>query len=109
MHRLADGPPGLRQSTLSWGLEGELFALGFQAIVLDGDNLRHGLNSDLGFSQEDRSEKIRRAAQAGLLLAMAGQIAIVVIISPYGRDRRPVREIAHAVGCEFIGVCRLLP
>ena len=98
------GLPSSGKSTLSWGLERELFARGFQAIVLDGDNLRHGLNSDLGFSPEDRTENIRRAAQVGLLLAMAGQIAIIGLISPYRQDRRGAREIARAVGCEFIEV-----
>src|SRR5690349_14814044 len=81
------GLSGSGKSTLSRALEQVLFARGMHVFVLDGDNLRHSLNSDLGFSHEDRTENIRRAAEVGRLLAAAGNVAIIAFISPYRRDR----------------------
>ncbi len=98
------GLSGSGKSTLSRGLERELFSRSLQAIVLDGDNLRHGLNSNLGFSPEDRTENIRRAAEVGTLLAAAGHIAIIALISPYRQDRRSAREIARKGGCCFMEI-----
>jgi adenylyl-sulfate kinase len=98
------GLSGSGKSTLSRVIERELFARSLNAFVLDGDNLRHGLNSNLGFSPVDRSENIRRAAEAGSLLASAGHVAIVALISPYRLDRLRAREIARAAGFEFVEV-----
>ena len=98
------GLSGSGKSTLSRVIERELFASGLNAFVLDGDNLRHGLNSNLGFSPTDRSENIRRAAEAGSLLASAGHVAIVALISPYRQDRLAAREIARAGGLGFVEV-----
>src|SRR5882724_86648 len=98
------GLSGSGKSTLSRGLERDLFTRNMHVFVLDGDNLRHGLNSDLGFSPEDRTENIRRAAEVGGLLAAAGNVAIIAFISPYRRDRQYAREIACAAGCAFVEV-----
>lgn len=98
------GLSGSGKSTLSQIIELELFVRGMNAFVLDGDNLRHGLNSNLGFSPVDRSENIRRAAEAGILLASAGHVAIIALISPYRQDRLAAREIARAGGFGFIEV-----
>jgi adenylylsulfate kinase len=72
--------------------------------VLDGDNVRHGLNANLGFSPEDRLENIRRVAEVARLMADAGLIVITAFISPYRADRRRAREIALEGGCDFIEV-----
>jgi adenylylsulfate kinase len=69
--------------------------------VLDGDNVRHGLNSNLGFSPEDRVENIRRVAEVARLMADAGIIVVTAFISPYRQDRRRAREIALEGGCDF--------
>jgi len=75
-------------------LEQELFKRGWQAYVLDGDNVRDRLNRDLGFSPDDRSENIRRVAEVARLLADSGNIVITAFISPYQVDRERAREIA---------------
>ena len=79
------------KSTLANALSLKLFALDCHAYVLDGDNLRHGLNSDLGFSTADRSENIRRTGEVAKILADAGFIAIVALISPIRSDRDKAR------------------
>ena len=98
------GLSGSGKSTISTALERELFALGLHVYVLDGDNIRHGLNSNLGFSHEDRIENIRRVAEVGKLMADAGLIVVTAFISPYLADRRRAREIALEGGCDFIEV-----
>ena len=98
------GLSGSGKSTLAQAIERELFARGLNAFMLDGDNLRHGLNSNLGFSPVDRSENIRRAAEAGSFLASAGHVAIIALISPYRQDRLAAREIARAGGLGFVEV-----
>jgi adenylyl-sulfate kinase len=98
------GLSGSGKSTLSRVIERELFARGLNAFVLDGDNLRHGLNSNLGFSPADRSENIRRAAEVGSLLASAGHVAIIALISPYRQDRLAAKEIARGGGSGFVEV-----
>jgi adenylyl-sulfate kinase len=98
------GLPGSGKSTLSRVVERELFSRGLNAFVLDGDNLRHGLNSNLGFSPADRTENIRRAAEVGSLLASAGHVAIIALISPYRQDRLAARKIALAGTCDFVEV-----
>ncbi|MGD9896035.1 MAG: adenylyl-sulfate kinase [Candidatus Methylacidiphilaceae bacterium] len=95
------GLSGAGKSTLAVQLETQLFRRGIWAYVLDGDNLRHGLSRDLGFSAQDRSENIRRAAEAARLLADAGIVAIVALISPFRADRRKAREIAEAADIPF--------
>jgi bifunctional enzyme CysN/CysC len=98
------GLSGSGKSTISNALERELFNQGMNAYVLDGDNIRHGLNSNLGFSPEDRVENIRRVAEVATLMADSGIIVITAFISPYRQDRRRAREIALEGGCDFIEV-----
>jgi len=81
------------KSTLATELERTLFGLGKHAYVLDGDNMRHGLCSDLGFSPEHRKENIRRVGEVAKLFADAGTICITAFISPYRSDRDFVRAI----------------
>ena len=87
------GLSGSGKSTLAMALESALFKKGYQTYVLDGDNVRHGLNADLGFSPEDRVENIRRIGQVAKLFADAGHIVITSFISPYLSDRQRAREI----------------
>jgi adenylyl-sulfate kinase len=72
--------------------------------ILDGDDLRHGLCSDLGFSAEDRAENIRRAGEIAKMMAEAGLIVVTSLISPFAKDRQRVREICHAAGVVFAEV-----
>jgi bifunctional enzyme CysN/CysC len=87
------GLSGSGKSTLAVELERELFNLGRQTYVLDGDNVRHGLCSDLGFSPDDRRENIRRIGEVARLFAEAGVICITAFISPYRSDRELVRKL----------------
>lgn len=82
------------KSTLAMALEERLLAQGYACYTLDGDNLRHGLNANLGFSPEDRSENIRRAGEVAALFADAGLICITAFISPYRADREKARAAA---------------
>jgi bifunctional enzyme CysN/CysC len=88
------GLPGAGKTTLARELERQLFRKGYQVAVLDGDNLRYGLNSDLGFSAPDRVENIRRAGEVAALFARAGFVVVTAFISPYRADRDRIRE-AH--------------
>ncbi len=90
------GLPGSGKSTLAMGLERRLFDQGWHAYTLDGDNMRHGLNADLGFSPADRQENIRRVGEVAALFADAGAICITAFISPYREDRRRARAAAGA-------------
>lgn len=81
------------KSTVANTLDHKLFTMGKRTFVLDGDNIRHGLNKNLGFSAEDRAENIRRIGEVGKLFANAGVIAITAFISPYRRDRDAVRAL----------------
>ncbi len=90
------GLSGSGKSTLAKELQRMLFAKGYQVYVLDGDNVRRGLNKDLGFSPEDRSENIRRVGEVASLFADAGVIVITSFISPYKADRRHARTAAGA-------------
>jgi bifunctional enzyme CysN/CysC len=90
------GLPGAGKSTLALALERRLFGRGGAPILLDGDTLRAGLNGDLGFSAEDRSENIRRLAEVATHLARNGQIAIVAAVSPAREDRAVARRIADS-------------
>src|SRR5438552_2155039 len=98
------GLSGAGKSTIAQALERELFARGMQTYVLDGDNIRHGLNSNLGFSPEDRVENIRRVSEVAKLMADSGVVAITAFISPYRMDRRRAREIAFEGNEEFVEV-----
>lgn len=89
------GLSGAGKSTVATELERELFSLGMQAYVLDGDKVRHGLCSDLGFSPEDRRENIRRIGEMAKIMADAGFICITAFISPYRTDRDAVRSRMH--------------
>ena len=88
------GLPGSGKSTLARALERRLFTRGGSPILLDGDTLRAGLNNDLGFSPQDRSENIRRLAEVATHLARNGHIAIVAAVSPSAEDRAAARRIA---------------
>jgi bifunctional enzyme CysN/CysC len=90
------GLSGAGKSTIATDLERELFNAGKHAFVLDGDNIRHGLCSDLGFSPDDRKENIRRVGEIARLFADAGVICITAFISPYRSDRDMVRKMAKA-------------
>ena len=90
------GLSGAGKSTIATELERQLFTLGKHAYVLDGDNMRHGLASDLGFSPQDRTENIRRVGEVAKLFADAGLICITAFISPYREDRDMVRAIMPA-------------
>lgn len=98
------GLSGSGKSTISQALERELFNMNMHVYVLDGDNVRHGLNSNLGFSPEDRVENIRRVGEVARLLADAGLITITAFISPYLIDRRRAREIALEGGVDFVEI-----
>jgi bifunctional enzyme CysN/CysC len=98
------GLSGAGKSTIAQALERELFNRGMHTYVLDGDNIRHGLNSNLGFSPEDRVENIRRVSEVAKLMADSGVIAITAFISPYRMDRRRARETALEGNAEFVEV-----
>jgi bifunctional enzyme CysN/CysC len=87
------GLSGSGKSTVADALERRLYALGMHTFVLDGDNVRTGINKDLGFTPEDRAENVRRVAEAAKLMLEAGLIVIVALISPFRADRRAAREI----------------
>ena len=81
------------KSTIAHTLEKILFEKGIKVYVFDGDNIRHGLNSDLGFSPEDRRENLRRIAEVSKLFVDAGLIVLACFISPYRKDREYIRQI----------------
>lgn len=87
------GLSGAGKSTLANALEARLHSRGCATVVLDGDNVRHGLCGDLGFSAEDRVENIRRIGEMANLFVNAGVIALTAFISPYTSDRRRVRDL----------------
>ena len=88
------GLSGSGKSTLAFALEKGLFTRGYQVYVLDGDNVRHGLNADLGFTQRGRTENIRRVGEVAALFSDAGLICISAFISPYRADRDTARSAA---------------
>jgi bifunctional enzyme CysN/CysC len=98
------GLSGAGKSTIAQALERELFHRAVYTYVLDGDNIRHGLNSNLGFAPEDRVENIRRVSEVAKLMADAGTVVVTAFISPYRMDRRRAREIALEGNAEFIEV-----
>jgi len=96
------GLPSAGKSTLANALSRKLHSCGIMSYVLDGDNIRHGLNKDLGSSPEDRKENIRRIGEVAALFVDAGLIAMTAFISPYREDRRTARAIVKQG--EFIEV-----
>jgi len=98
------GLPSSGKSTIAAALEAALLEGGRAAYLLDGDNLRHGLNGDLGFSAADRGENVRRAGEVARLLADAGLVAIASLVSPYAADRARVRETHERHGLRFLEV-----
>jgi len=98
------GLSGSGKSTIAYAVEERLVAEGRAAYVLDGDNLRHGMNSDLGFSKEDRTENIRRVGEIARLMADAGLVVLVPVISPYQADRDEARRKHEEIGLRFVEV-----
>ncbi len=98
------GLSGSGKSTVAVEVEHRLVAAGRPAYLLDGDNLRHGLNSDLGFSAADRGENVRRVGEVARLFADAGIVAVVSLVSPYRADRDQVRALHEAAGLRFLEV-----
>src|SRR5919198_656933 len=98
------GLPSSGKSTVAAAVEARLLAAGRPAYILDGDNLRHGLNGDLGFSPEDRAENVRRTAEVSALLADAGVVVLVALVSPYRADRDAARAVHAARGLPFLEV-----
>ena len=98
------GLSGSGKSTLAVALESLLFRRGIASMILDGDNLRHGLCADLGFSLQDRAENIRRAGEVARMMAESGLVVISSLISPLRREREAVRSACHASGVNFAEV-----
>src|SRR3954468_6691537 len=98
------GLPGSGKSTIASGVEASLLDAGRSAYILDGDNLRHGLNGDLGFSAADRTENVRRTAEVSALLADAGVIVLVALVSPYRADRAAARAVHDTGGLPFLEI-----
>lgn len=98
------GLSGSGKSTVAAAVERHLLAAGRPAYLLDGDNLRHGLNGDLGFSADDRDENVRRASEVARLFADAGVVSLVPLISPYRAGRDRARELHDAAGLQFVEV-----
>ena len=98
------GLPASGKSTVAAALEAHLLGEGRPAYVLDGDNLRHGLNGDLGFSAEDRAENVRRTAEVSALLADAGVVVLVALVSPYRADRAAARAVHDRLELPFLEV-----
>lgn len=101
------GLPGAGKTTLALALERALFERGYQTYVVDGDNIRSGLSSDLGFAPQDRSENIRRVGEVAKLFAHAGFVVITAFISPYRSDRDGVRRIGGTLFHEVFVDCPL--
>jgi adenylyl-sulfate kinase len=98
------GLPSSGKSTVAAAVEAKLLAEGHPAYVLDGDNLRHGLNGNLGFSPEDRRENVRRTAEVAALMADAGVTALASLVSPYRADREAARAAHETRGLRFLEV-----
>ncbi len=98
------GLSGSGKSSVAVAVERHLIAGGRAAYLLDGDNLRHGLNGDLGFSAADRDENVRRVAHVARLFADAGVVSLVPLISPYRAGRERARALHAAAGAPFVEV-----
>lgn len=98
------GLSGSGKSTVAVEVESQLVTQGRAAYLLDGDNIRHGLNADLGFSDVDRAENVRRNGEVARLLADAGIVAVVPVISPFREGRDQVRRMHEVAGLPFVEV-----
>ena len=98
------GLPASGKSTVAAAVEAELIRAGRTAYRLDGDNLRHGVCGDLGFTAEDRDRNVRRTAEVARLFADAGIVALVSVVSPYAAARAFAREVHERDGLRFIEV-----
>ena len=98
------GLSGSGKSTVAVACERWLIAEGRPAYVLDGDNIRHGLNGDLGFSAGDRAENVRRVGHVAALMADAGVVVLVPLVSPYRADRDAVRALHAAADLPFLEI-----
>jgi adenylyl-sulfate kinase len=98
------GLPASGKSTVAAAFEAALVAAGRPAYLLDGDNLRHGLNGDLGFSAEDRVENMRRTAEVARLFADAGVVALVSLVSPFAAERALARARHDEGGLTFLEI-----
>jgi bifunctional enzyme CysN/CysC len=98
------GLSGSGKSTIAREVEARLIGSGRAAYVLDGDNLRHGINADLGFSREDRVENVRRVGEIARLMADAGLVVLVPVIAPYDAGRKRVRAEHEKAGLDYIEV-----
>jgi adenylyl-sulfate kinase len=98
------GIPGAGKTTIAHSTERLLHQLGAKCCVLDGDELRRGLSSDLGLSREDRWEQARRVSYVAALIADSGVIPIVALVSPYAEDRARAREIHESAGVGFLEI-----
>ena len=92
------------KSTIAFTVEHAIVKHGLLAYVLDGDNIRHGLNKNLGFSAEDRDENIRRIGEVAKLFADAGVVTMASFISPYRKDRDRARRLHEDAGLPFVEV-----
>jgi adenylyl-sulfate kinase len=90
------------KSTIAHAVEAALVTQGRAAYTLDGDNVRHGLNADLGFSAEDRTENVRRVGEVARLMADAGIVALAPLISPYEADRESLRKAHETADIPFL-------
>ena len=90
------GLPGSGKSTIAYGVEAQLHQAGYRCTVLDGDNIRHGLSADLGFSLADRNENVRRTGEVAKLLVEMGVIVLVALVSPVRSARDAVRKSMNA-------------
>ncbi|HEX5223611.1 MAG TPA: adenylyl-sulfate kinase [Solirubrobacteraceae bacterium] len=98
------GLPGAGKSTVAAAVEERLIEAGHPAFLLDGDNLRHGLNGDLGFDERARTENVRRTAHVARLLAESGTIALVSLVSPYAADREAASGLHDLDGLQFLEI-----
>ncbi|HWY90166.1 MAG TPA: adenylyl-sulfate kinase [Solirubrobacteraceae bacterium] len=98
------GLPGAGKSTIATAVEERLVLSGRPAFLLDGDNLRHGLNGDLGFDEAARCENVRRTAHVARLLAESGAIALVSLVSPYTKDREAASSLHVDAALDFVEI-----
>ena len=98
---LFTGLSGSGKSTIAAGVEEALVIRGRPAFMLDGDNLRHGISGDLGFSDKDRTENVRRAGEVAKMFAESGTVALVSLISPCAEDRQLIRTLHEEAGLPF--------
>jgi bifunctional enzyme CysN/CysC len=101
---LFTGLSGAGKSTIAAGVEEAYVQSGLHAFLLDGDNLRHGINGDLGFSDHDRKENVRRAGEVARMFAESGSLALIALICPFEEDRRMIRMLHDDAGLPFLEV-----